>query len=235
LLGKERLEKLQNSRITIVGLGAVGSFAAEALARCGVKNFRLVDFDIIKKSNINRQLYAIHSTLGMYKVDAAFNRIKDINPSCNIEKINLFAHYDTIDKILDNNPDLLIDAIDSYNPKVVLLTYAYKMGIKTVSSMGAALKRDPFKIKKADLFDTTDCNLAKLLRYKLRKNNVGRGIVCVYSTEKSNNSLELTENEIIEDKEFKRGRERRILGSLPTITGIFGLMLANIAIDILTG
>jgi len=236
LLGDEVFDALSKKRVTIIGIGAVGSYAAEALARSGVNNLRLVDFDKICKSNINRQLFAAESTIGMLKVDAAEKRILDINPYCNIEKLPLFAHNDTLDKIFDNNPDIVIDAIDSLNPKIVLLSETYKKKIPIISSMGAALKTDPVKIRIDDIFNTKHCRLARLVRKGLRKRGVGKGITCVYTTEIVNFKFTLQEDESVNDNdEYGNWRKRNVLGSMATITGIFGLILANIAIEKLTG
>jgi len=228
LIGNNNFNELQCKKITIIGLGAVGSYVVEALARAGLSNIRVVDFDVIKISNINRQLFALESTLGKYKVDAAVERIRQINPDCNVEGYKIFAHKDTLEEILDNNPDIVIDAIDSVAPKTALLYELYFRNIKTISSMGAALRTDPGKIRCTDLFDSKKCRLAKIIRKKLKRLGVGRGITCIYSeeiTEVFNNVYE-----DISETEFFRGRKRSVMGSLSTITGIFGLWIANEAI-----
>lgn len=239
LLGDEALEKLQNSRVTVFGLGAVGGYVVEALARSGVGTLRIIDFDVVAPSNINRQLYALDSTVGRPKVELAQERIFDINPSCKIEAFNEFAHTDTLDLLLDNQPDMVIDAIDSVNPKIALLTSCYKQNLPVLSSMGAALKTDPSFIKSSDIFDTTVCPLARCIRKGLKRNGVGRGITCIYSTEQVNYQFidpdEDPDKEQESDSEYNRGRRRRVIGSLPTITGIFGLTLANMALFTLSG
>jgi len=237
LLGEEKFDRLQSASVTIVGLGAVGGYAVEGLARAGVINLRLVDFDTIQPSNINRQIIALHSTVGQAKVMTARDRIMAINPKCLVEPLEIFAGEETLDTILTPKPDLVIDAIDSLNPKAQLLIAAYHQHISIISSMGAALRTDPAQIKSGDLMDSKDCPLARRLRKRLRKHDVARGISCVYSTERVNFDYEM-ENETNGEEPSQlcdRGRRRNTLGSLPTLTGIFGLTIANLAIQQLTG
>ncbi len=231
LLGKHRFEVLRKSSITVVGLGAVGGHAVEGLARAGINNLKLVDFDTIQPSNINRQILALESTLGRPKAEVAQERVLAINPSCNVEALQLFAGEETMEKILHPEPDLLIDAIDSLNPKVQLLSAAYTKNIPILSSMGAALRKDPTKIAIADLFATYNCPLARRLRKRLRRHGIESGITCVFSSEPVEFNYQPPEKNTVPDTPFSdRGRNRRILGSLPTLTGIFGLYLANHAI-----
>lgn len=232
LLGDERFARLQRARVTIVGLGAVGGYVVEGLARAGVGGLRLIDYDTIQPTNINRQILALESTLGQHKAQAARDRVGLINPLCQVEALPLFAGEETLDAILEPRPDLLIDAIDSLNPKVQLLAGAYQRRIPTLSSMGAALRTDPSRIRLADIFDTDNCPLARFVRKRLRRRDIGRGITCVYSNEKVefDYSQANEEQQIGETPYAERGRERNVLGSLPTITGIFGLILANEAI-----
>lgn len=231
LLGQGQAAWLRDRSITIVGVGAVGGYALEGLARAGIGRIRLVDFDVVGISNINRQLHALESTLGCHKVEVAKARVLDINPSCQVEALPLFAGPDTIEQILTPKPDLLIDAIDSLSSKIDLLAAANRQNIPVVSSMGAALRTDPSKIHVDDLLKTKKCPLARRLRKKLRQNGVGEGITCVYSTEEIN--FDYGEPEAYEDggvSRQTRGRPRRLLGSLPTLTGIFGLVVANCAL-----
>ncbi|MDD3053894.1 MAG: tRNA threonylcarbamoyladenosine dehydratase [Endomicrobiaceae bacterium] len=231
LLGKEKTEKIFKSKIAIIGLGAVGSFCTEALARIGVGNLKLVDFDKIQVTNINRQLYALHSTIGQKKVDLAKKRVLDINPKCNIETLEVFVNTDTFEQIFKNDVDFVIDAIDSYNPKLRLIEYCYKNNIKIISSMGAALKTDPFSIKYADLFDTHHCKLAERLRGDLRKLGISKGIPCVFSEQSPQiKPIPLPEEE---NQNFGKNGGPKILGSSPIITGIFGLLLANKAVELI--
>jgi tRNA threonylcarbamoyladenosine dehydratase len=231
-LGEERFQRLRSRRVVVVGLGAVGGYVLEGLARAGINEFRLVDFDTIQPTNINRQILALTDTLGRPKVEVGRERVLAINPDCRVEALQLFAGSDTMERILSPRPDLLVDAIDSLNPKVQLLTEGYRRGIPIISSMGAALRTDPAQIRCADLFDTKKCPLARRLRARLRRNEVDRGILCVYSTEDVDFAYNDPEKEpqLGEIPFESRGRQRRILGSLPTLTGIFGLIIANQAI-----
>jgi tRNA A37 threonylcarbamoyladenosine dehydratase len=232
LLGEKRFKLLQSKMVTVVGLGAVGGYVVEGLVRAGVNHLRIVDFDTIQPSNLNRQILALETTLGRPKAEIARERVLAINSECSIESLQLFAGSDTLDQILDPEPDLLIDAIDSLNPKTQLLHEAYLRKIPTISSMGAALRTDPTMIRSGDLFSSSNCPLAKHLRKRLRRRGVGEGISCVYSVEKIDFDYQLPEEEIkVGDTPYaERGRQRNILGSLPTITGIFGLTIANQAI-----
>ena len=227
-LGEEKFKQLQKATVTIVGLGAVGGHAAEGLARAGIGRLRLVDFDTIQLSNINRQILALENSVGQAKVAVARDRIRLINPNCHVDALQLFAAEESLDDILSPKPDFLIDAIDSLNPKIQLLYGAYRRNIPTFSSMGAALRTDPSKIKTGDIMTSNHCPLAKHVRNRLRRHGIEGGIDCIYSTERvifDYKGPEKTETPASEYED--RGRKRNVLGSLPTITGIFGLILAN--------
>ncbi len=233
LLGEERFKLLQSRMVTVVGLGAVGGYVVEGLVRAGIRHLRIVDHDTIQPSNINRQLLALETTLGRPKAEVAKERILAINSECRVEALQIFAGEETLSQILQPRPDLLIDAIDSLNPKCQLLQGAYLSKIPVISSMGAALRTDPTLIRSGDLFTTSNCPLAKHLRKRLRNRGVGAGISCVYSVEKIDFAYELPEEDgavVGETPYADRGRQRNVLGSLPTVTGIFGLTIANQAI-----
>ncbi|WP_422481831.1 tRNA threonylcarbamoyladenosine dehydratase [Pleomorphochaeta sp. DL1XJH-081] len=233
LLGEDALQTLRDSHVVIVGMGAVGSYAMEVLARSGVGHLRLVDFDTVGITNINRQLLATDSTIGQKKVLVAKERVLDINPTVQVEPLDLFAHEETLQQILEPPVDLVIDAIDSLTPKLALLEGLYRQKIPTISSMGAALRTDPSKITTGDLMDTHGCPLAKQVRTKLRRRGIGRGIFTVYSTELVNYTYKEPEQEEYSqhnEQILDRGRTRRVLGSLPSITGMFGLRIGHEAI-----
>ncbi len=235
LLGSEGFARLRDAFIVVAGMGAVGSYAAESLVRAGAHNLRVVDFDVISESNINRQLFALHSTLGGKKVDVARDRLLDINPQCSIDNLDLFIREESLDQVFAGNPDIIIDAIDSLNPKVSLMHGAVVRGLTIISSMGAALRTDPTKIEVCDLAKSKNCPLARRVRKRLRRVGVSKGIDCVYSYE------DLPENyrEYLMTEDITpctgQGRKRNALGSLSTITGIFGLTLANLAIKKIAG
>lgn len=232
LVGEHGLARLQAAQVAVIGLGAVGSYATEALARAGVGRLRLVDFDVVGESNLNRQLYALHSTLGQPKAELAKARVLDINPDCQVEALRVFVHSDTMDQVLAGPPDLVIDAIDSYNPKLELLCALSERSILAVSSMGAALRTDTAHIRLGRIGDTRLCPLARQLRKGLRRRGLALDTLCVYSDEPVDRSC-LQEPDEDEPRVVDRGRRRRAMGSLPTITGIFGLTVANLALKLL--
>ena len=240
LLGTEALKKLAAARVVVAGLGAVGSYAVEGLARAGVGNLRLVDFDEVRPSNINRQLYALDSTVGRPKAEVARKRVLDINPGCHVEALDLFVCADTIERVLDGRPDVVVDAIDSVGPKLLLLSSAVRAGLHVVSVMGAATRRDPLQIRVSDLSETRNCPLARTVRKKLHLLGVDRGVRCVYSLEPvppgaRAEAPEEEETESGSQKEYERGRKRARLGSLSCLTGMFGLIAANEAISRIAG
>ena len=211
LLGEKGVNKLKNATVMVVGCGAVGSFAIEALARTGVGNLILIDFDKIEESNINRQLFATDSSIGHLKVDVAGERIFDINPDIKTTALNLFFDEKTS---LDVTPDFVIDAIDVIPSKIALYKWCFERNIPFISSMGAARKTDPLQIKIAKISETKVCPLAARIR-KLVKEKQMPDFAVVYSTESPNRNVEAN----------------RTFGSVITVTGVFGLVLANYVIE----
>lgn len=210
LLGDENIEKLRTATVMVVGCGAVGSFATEALARSGVGHIIVVDFDRVEESNINRQLFALTSTIGMSKVAVAATRIRDINPDATVDTFDMFfddAHAP------DVRPDFVIDAIDSVDSKIALYRWCMARNIPFISSMGAARKTDPAQIKIGKISKTTVCPLAAKIRRMVRAARM-RDFPVVYSTEPANPNV----------------APNHTFGSMVTITGIFGLECANFAI-----
>ncbi|MCD4742391.1 MAG: tRNA threonylcarbamoyladenosine dehydratase [Desulfobacteraceae bacterium] len=231
LLGSEALYKIKQARVAVFGLGAVGSFAVEALARTGIGFFNLIDFDEIDPSNINRQIYALHSTIGEKKALVAKKRIKDINPDCTVEIHDSFVNAESIEDLLTQDVDIVIDAIDGLNSKVNLICKAKEKGLKIVSSMGAAGKTDVSMIKTSDLFETSICPLARFVRRRLRRRGVSIGIPCVYSEEPPKGGTKNQLSEAGSNMEPDHGRIRSSLGTVPYVTGTFGLMIASLVID----
>lgn len=233
LLGAAAMENLSRARVCVVGMGAVGSYVVEGLARSGVGWLRLVDFDEIKPSNINRQLFALTSTLGRAKVDVARGRVLDINPGCTVEAVRCFANMEEMDRLLGDGVSLIVDAIDSLNPKVDLLEAGVRRGLPVYSALGAATRIDLGEVDFAPLFKTKACPLGRLVRKRLRRRGIHDGegdIQCVYSKELRNpDAVQEREEEREEDgrSEYRRGRDRKVLGSLATVTGVFGLRLAH--------
>lgn len=207
LFGDVATERLANSTVMVVGCGAVGSFAIEALARSGIGHLVIVDFDVVEKSNINRQLFALESTLGQPKVVVAAARIHDICPDIQITALNMF--FDSESEI-SVRPDFIIDAIDTVSSKVALYQWAAKHNIPLISSMGAASKTDPTQVKIAPISKTSVCPLASRVRKSVRELNLPDCPV-VFSTEKPVPVVGHAKN----------------LGSIITVTGTFGMILAN--------
>lgn len=228
LLGSQGMQSLGQSKVMIVGLGAVGGYVLEALARSGIGHFILVDFDVFEESNINRQILATTNTLGQKKTDIAKQRVLSINPEAIVEIKDLFVNAETIPQLVACQPDLVIDAIDALNPKCDLMQALNQEGIAFISSMGAALKTDASKIKYGALSNSKNCSLAKFIRKRLRKRGVDISqISCVWSDEQ----IDLPSSALIaQEASETSGRSRHTMGSLPTITAIFGLTIANQAI-----
>lgn len=214
LVGEEGVQTFQNATVMIIGVGAVGGYALEAVARAGIGHILLVDFDTFDESNVNRQILALTSTIGRKKVDVAKERVLEINPACRVEIFDLFVNADTLPDLLSHHADIVIDAIDSLSAKCCLIEELVKRQIPFISSMGAALRTDPSKIRLSTLDKTQNCGLAKMLRQRLRHNGVNlQQIKCVYSDEPAAKTAQISDS--------------HVLGSLPTITAIFGLTLAN--------
>lgn len=210
LFGNDAINKLQQSTVMVVGCGAVGSFAVEALARSGVGNLILIDFDSIDESNINRQLFALDSTVGQPKVDVAMARIRDINPNICVTALNLFFDDKTI---LNITPDFVLDAIDSVPSKIALYKWCNVRNIPFISSMGAARKTDPTQIRVSKISKTSVCPLAAKIRKLVRMEHLPDFDV-VYSAQVPSETV----------------LPGRVFGSAITVTGIFGLMMADYAI-----
>lgn len=218
LFGQKGLEKFHKSTVAVVGLGGVGSFAAELLIRSGIGSLVLIDFDRINETNINRQLPALSSTIGEYKVSIMKERLSEINPQAEIFAHQVFCDYSNRE-ILLKDVDFIVDAIDSLGPKAGLLEYSYLSGKKIISCMGAANRIDPSRIKMADISEVKGCPLASRVKKYLRKRDITQGIPVIYSDEEPLSP----ENDIspVKDRSsFVRGRERQVLGSssyLPAI------------------
>ena len=210
LIGNESVKKLQQSTVMVVGCGAVGSFAIEALARSGVEHLILVDFDKVEESNINRQLFALDSTVGQSKVKVAAQRIHDINPNTKVDIFNMFFDENNIP---DVKPDFVIDAIDTVQSKITLYKWCFDKNIPFISSMGAARKTDLTKVKVGKISKTIVCPLAAKIRHVVRDSKI-KDFPVVYSTENAT-------------PQKNGGRE---FGSQITVTGLFGLLMADFCI-----
>lgn len=210
LLGENAVSKLKHSTVMIVGCGAVGSFAVEALARSGIGHLILVDFDKVEESNINRQLFALSSTIGQPKVEVARQRIYDINPDIVVDVYDMFFDENNAPNV---RPDFVIDAIDTVQSKIALYKWCANNNISFISSMGAARKTDITKIKVANISKTSVCPLASKIRSQIRELHLP-DFPTVYSTESA----------------VAQKNGRREFGSIITVTGAFGLILADFVI-----
>ncbi|MGI6151748.1 MAG: tRNA threonylcarbamoyladenosine dehydratase [Christensenellales bacterium] len=180
LMGRDAVKRLMNAKVAVFGLGGVGSYAAEALARSGVGSLLLVDGDDVEESNINRQLFALRSTIGMPKVQAAQERIADINPDCGVEAKKLF--YLPGNEGLIDGCDVVIDAMDTVAAKLALAEECAKKGIQLFSAMGAGNKLDPERLKLGDIYATSVCPLCRVMRHELKKRGIGK-LTVVWSDE----------------------------------------------------
>jgi len=184
LLGDEKMKRLSTAHILIVGIGGVGAYVAEMLCRAGIGKMTLVDGDKINESNINRQLVALHSTIGMEKTEVLSKRLSDINPALKLTVINEFIKDKRIPEILDTASfNFVVDAIDTLSPKVFLIQQTLQRGLNLISSMGAAAKTDITQIKIADIAKSYNCTLAKAVRKRLHKLGIRKGFPVVFSAE----------------------------------------------------
>ena len=221
LFGKENIKNLKEKRIAIFGIGGVGSYALEALVRMGVGNIDIIDNDVVSLSNINRQLIALHSTVGQYKVDVAFNRCKDINENCNIKTYKQF-YLNNDDQSFDfASYDYVVDAIDTISGKISLVLECQKHNTPIISSMGTGNKIDPTKLCVKDIYKTSVCPLAKVMRRELKRRGVKK-LKVVYSEE-----LPKKQDNSIIDKENFSGSRRTIPASCSFVPSTAGLIIAS--------
>ena len=223
LLGEEKMERLQQAHVLVVGLGGVGAYAAEMICRAGVGRMTIVDADTVQRTNINRQLPALHSTMGREKAEVLAARFKDINPDIQLTVLPVFLKDDNIPELLDAaRYDFIVDAIDTLAPKCYLIAEALKRHIKIVSSMGAGAKSDITQIRFADIWDTYHCGLSKAVRKRLQKLGIKRKLPVVFSTEQADpKAVLLTEDE---------QNEKSTCGTVSYMPAVFGCYLAEYVI-----
>ena len=231
LIGKKGIEKLQNAKVAIFGIGGVGSFAVEGLARAGVGNFILVDDDKVCLTNLNRQLIATHKTVGKFKVDVAKERILDINPNANVEIYKEFFMPDS-NEILDNSVNYIVDAVDTVTAKIELVIRANKLNIPIISCMGTGNKLDPTLFKVTDIYKTNICPLAKVMRKELRARGIKK-LKVVYSEEEPIKPDETLESSCKTGCICPPGTKRKctaknqVPGSVPFVPSVAGLIIAG--------
>ena len=210
IFGREAMEKLARARVAVFGIGGVGGHALEALVRSGVGTIDIIDNDKVCLSNLNRQIIATHKTLGQYKVDAAQQRMKEINPKVVIHKHQVFFLPEIADQFDFSSYDYILDAIDTVTGKLELAVRADKEGVPIISSMGAGNKTDPAAFEVADIYETSVCPLAKVMRKELKKRGISK-LKVVYSKEPALTPVELFQDSFAEPAEFmeKGGKEKR--------------------------
>ena len=223
LLGEEKMERLRNAHVLVVGLGGVGAYAAEMICRAGVGRMTIVDADTVQSTNLNRQLPALHSTLGMPKANILEARFKDINPELELKVLPVFLKDENIPELLDAaRYDFIVDAIDTLSHKCYLIYHALQRRIKIVSSMGAGAKSDITQVRFADLWDTYHCGLSKAVRKRLQKMGVKRKVPVVFSTEQADsNAVLLTDDEM---------NKKSTCGTVSYMPAVFGCYLAEYVI-----
>ena len=223
LLGEDKMARLQSAHVLVVGLGGVGAYAAEMICRAGVGRMTIVDADTVQITNLNRQLPAMHSTLGMFKADVLEARFKDINPDLELKVLPVFLKDENIPDLLDADEyDFIVDAIDTLSPKCYLIYHALQRRIKIVSSMGAGAKSDITQVRFADLWDTYHCGLSKAVRKRLQKMGVKRKVPVVFSTEQADPKAVL----LTDDEQNKKST----CGTVSYMPAVFGCYLAEYVI-----
>ena len=225
LVGNEGMEKLGNAKVAIFGLGGVGSFVCEGLARSGIGNFILVDYDKVDESNINRQLIATVKTVGKYKVDLMKDRILEINPNANVEVFKEFYLADSEIDIITEDLSYAVDCVDTIMAKIAIVCNCDAIGVPVISSMGTGNKLDPSMFEVADIYETSVCPLARIMKKDLRKRNIEK-LKVVYSKEHPINTNDCAINQ---DRKFK------VKGSISFVPSVAGLIIAGEVIKDIVG
>lgn len=215
LLGEEAMKKLSDARVAVFGIGGVGGYTAEALARSGVGALDLIDNDTVSITNLNRQIIALHSTLGKYKVDVMKERILDINPNASVKTYRCFYLPESRDEFDFSAYNYVVDAVDTVSAKIDLVLKAQESGTRIISSMGAGNKLDPTAFEIADIFSTSVCPLARVMRTELKKKGINR-LKVVYSKEKP-----------LSSSEKPAGSRRSVPGSTAFVPSVVGLIIAS--------
>ena len=223
LMGEEKLDKLASSVVAVIGLGGVGGYAAEMLARAGVGRMILLDSDSVSVSNKNRQLLALDSNIGRKKAEVMAERLRDINPALEMTLIDEYLTQDNVEALLSPYKlDFLVDAIDTLTPKLSLIHYCVNAGIPLVSSMGAGAKYDATKVRLTDLSNSRNCPLAYIVRKKLRKMGIEKGFPVVFSEE-------LPDNDAIVETKGETNKKSQV-GTISYLPAVFGCVCAQAAI-----
>lgn len=222
LIGKNGITQLENAHVIVIGLGGVGAYAAEQLARAGIGKLTVVDGDNVNAGNRNRQLLALTSTEGKSKAEIMKERLLDINPSIEVCAIQEYLREDRIDEIMSEKYDYVVDAIDTISPKIHLINQALKNGHKLVSSMGAGGKTDPSKIQIADISKSYNDNLARMIRKRLHRLDIYTGFPVIFSSEQTNpESVVFVEGE---------SNKKTTVGTISYMPALFGNFIASVVI-----
>ena len=226
LLGEDKMRRLQEAHVLVVGVGGVGAYAAEMLCRAGVGEMTIVDADTVQPTNINRQLPATHSTIGRPKVEVLAERFRDINPDIRLHALPMYLKEEEVASLLAGalncQFNIIVDAIDTIAPKCALIVEAMRRGIPIVSSMGAGAKSDITQIRFADLWDTYHCGLAKAVRTRLKKAGIRKSLPVVFSTEQADRRAVIT----VDDERNKKSTA----GTISYMPAVFGCYLAEYVI-----
>ena len=222
LIKDDGIQNLAKSHVLIVGVGGVGSYAAEAICRAGVGKITLIDGDVVQKSNINRQLPALHSTIDEAKVEIMRKRLLDINPNAEIQVLQQFIMPEAVEQVVTKDVDFVLDCIDSITPKITLIIHCKKNKIPFISSMGAGGKMDPSRIKIAEINDTKDCYFSRDIRKRLRKEKFSYGVKVVYSDEPVSKSTMALSPDTMYKKSF--------YGTISYMPAMFGMTMASFVI-----
>ncbi|TCO74596.1 tRNA threonylcarbamoyladenosine dehydratase [Marinisporobacter balticus] len=233
VIGTENLEKLKNSKVAIFGIGGVGTFVAEGLARSGVGSFILVDDDEICLTNINRQIHALRNTVGKSKVESMKERILQINPDAIVKTYQMLYTKETAEKLLSDDYDYVVDAIDMVSSKLDLVERCFHRDIKIISSMGAGNKLDPTQFEVEDIYKTSICPLAKVMRKELRKRGIKK-LKVVYSKEEPVKpkiaDADCKNNYICSNKDRTCETRRQVPGSMAFVPSVAGLIIASVVV-----
>ena len=223
LLGDDKMQRLTNAHVLVVGVGGVGAYAAEMLCRAGVGELTIVDADTVNITNINRQLPATHSTIGRLKTEVLGERLRDVNSDLRLHELPIYLKEEEVGNLLDGAQfAFIVDAIDTIAPKCALISEALRRGIPIVSSMGAGAKSDITQIRFADLWDTYHCGLAKAVRTRLKKEGLRRSLPVVFSTEQADRNAVIT----VEGEQNKKSTA----GTISYMPAVFGCYLAEYVI-----
>lgn len=227
LIGKEGLDKLKKSKVIVFGIGGVGSFTTEALVRSGIGNLVIVDNDDICLTNLNRQIHATTKTLGSSKVETMKNRILDINPECNIEAKETYVDATNLNDLIGEDVDYVVDAIDTVTSKLAIIEYCKERGISVISSMGTGNKLDPTRFKVTDIYKTSVCPLAKVMRHELKKRGIKECKV-LFSDEIPLKPYEEVAKELSKTVEsVKSAKKRQTPGSIAFVPPVAGMIIAG--------